>query len=356
MLFLSDDEKTAWAAFAREICDSCAARPQEYQEKIRQNLVSAFDFYIGTLLATRGEGRRCMEWLGAGALCEEEGLFSSTFLLGFLQRHNRQMTRPAVAFEDPRPFIHFANVPIMKEARRNLVCQFGHSLPSFERPVRFMDIGCGDGSLTAMVLTRLLETGKVGEFEEILLVDSSPAMIECARKTVHAAFPDLPVSTEKARIQDCSASIGHRYEIAMSSLAYHHMPMEDKRVHLARLKPWIDHFLLFEMDANNDTPDLLSPELALSVYQSYGRIMDFVYAHDAPVDVVTDCIDSFLMTEVVSILTQRRGARSDYHMLRGQWHELFRTVLGPEFSIRSDSACYADEYMTLFTMHYGRER
>ena len=107
----------------------------------------------------------------------------------------------------------------------------------------------------------------------------------------------------------------------MSSLAYHHMPMEDKRVHLARLKPWIDHFLLFEMDANNDTPDLLSPELALSVYQSYGRIMDFVYAHDAPVDVVTDCIDSFLMTEVVSILTQRRGARSDYHMLRGQWHE-----------------------------------
>ena len=47
----------------------------------------------------------------------------------------------------------------------------------------------------------------------------------------------------------------------MSSLAYHHMPLEDKRVHLARLKPWIDHFLLFEMDANNDTPDLYSPEL-----------------------------------------------------------------------------------------------
>ena len=107
------------------------------------------------------------------------------------------------------------------------------------------------------------------------------------------------------------------------------------------------------MDANNDTPECSSPELALSVYQSYGRIMDFVYAHDAPVDVVTDCIDAFLMTEVISILTEPRGVRTDYHMLRTQWHDLFSAVLCPEFSLRSDSACYADEYMTLFTMHYG---
>ena len=84
--------------------------------------------------------------------------------------------------------------------------------------------------------------------------------------------------------------------------------------------------------------------------------MDFVYAYDAAVDVVTDCIDSFLMTEVVSILTQPRGKRSDYHMLRSQWHDLFRAVLAPEFSLHSDSACYADEYMTLFTMHYGRDQ
>ena len=355
MLFLSDEEKTSWAAGAREICGS-AARPREYEEKIRSNLISAFDYYIGTLLAIQGQGERCLEWLEAGTMCEEDGLFSSAFLLGFLQRHHGKMIKPAVAFEDPRPYIHFANVPTMKEARRNLVRQFAHTLPSFDRPVRFMDIGCGDGSLTVMVLARLLETGKIGKYEEILLVDPSRAMIDCAHKTVSAAFPGIPVSTENARIQDCSASIGHHYDIAMSSLAYHHMPGEEKRVHLARLKPSIDHFLLFEMDANNDTPDLYSPELALSVYQSYGRIMDFVYAHDAPVDVVTDCIDSFLMTEVVSILTQPRGARSDYHMLRGQWHDLFRTVLGPEFSLRSDSACYADEYITLFTMHYGRNR
>jgi hypothetical protein len=133
------------------------------------------------------------------------------------------------------------------------------------------------------------------------------------------------------------------------------MPVEVKKVHLSRLKPWIDHLVLFEMDAHNDTPELFSPDLALSVYQSYSRIIDFIFTHDAPVDLAIDCVDSFMMAEIVSLLTQRRGTRLDYHMLRGQWHSLFRDVLCPEFSCRCDSSAYADEYMTLFTLHYGRD-
>ena len=353
MLFLSEQEKREWAQYAREIIAS-ETTPREYEDRIRTNLISAFYYFVGTILAAQGQDKRCLEWLQAGALTEEEGLFSSTFLLGFLQRHAGKMIAPAIAFDDPRPFIHFAGVPIMKDARKRFVRQCSHTLPSFEKPVRFMDIGCGDGALTVMLLRHLQEMSNIKQISEILLVDSSLAMIDLAKKTVSDAFPGIHISTENARIQDCSAKIDQHYDIAMSSLAYHHMPVEDKRVHLARLKPWIDHFILFEMDANNDTPERYSPALAFSVYQSYGRIMDFVYAHDAPVDVVTDCIDSFLMTEVVSILTQPRGIRTDYHMLRSQWNDLFCHGLGPEFTLRCDSACYADEYMTLFTMHYGK--
>lgn len=354
MLFLSELEKSAWADHARAITES-QATPDMYQGKVRSNLQSAFYYYISTLLAARGQGSRVGEWLHAGTLCEEEGLFSSAFLMGFLKRQNGMMIKPAVAFEDPRPFIHFSQVPIMKDARLRMVQQFEHSLVRFDHPVRFMDIGCGDGALTVMLLNTLIASGKVPGYSEILLIDSSPAMITIAQKTVESSFPTVPIITENATIQDCSAAINRRYDIAMSSLAYHHMPVEDKQVHLSRIKPWIDHFLLFEMDANNDTPELYSPELALSVYQSYGRIIDFVFAHDAPVDVVTTCVDSFLMTELVSIMTQPRGERTEYHMLRSQWNDLFRTSLGPEFTLRSDSICYADEYVSLFTLHYGRE-
>jgi SAM-dependent methyltransferase len=353
MLFLSIQEKNQWARYAGEIARD-GAKPACYESRIRKNLFSAFCFYIGTLLAARGQDPRCTEWLEAGAWHEGDDPFLSAFLLGFLQRHNGEMIKPVIAFQDRRPFVHFSQVPMIKTVRKQLVRQCTHTLPSFDRPVRFMDIGCGDGGLTVMLLSELLVSGKVTELSEIHLVDPSPDMIALAKETVGAAFPGIPITTENARIQDCSAGLNHHYDVAFSSLAYHHMPLEEKRIHLARLKPWIDHFVLFEMDANNDTPELFSPDLAFSVYQSYGRMIAFVFAHDAPYGVATDCVDSFLMTELVSILTEPRGERTDYHMLRTQWNDLFRTVLGPEFLLRCDSACYADEYMALFTMHYGR--
>lgn len=353
MLFLSDQEKIQWTLYAREIAQN-RAKPSLYESKIRKNLFSAFCFYVGTLLAAQGCDPHYMEWLETGAKCEVNGLSLSAFFMGFLQRHKGKMIKPVIVFEDRRPFVHFSHVPMMKTVRKQLVHQCSDTLPSFDQPVRFMDIGCGDGGLTVMLLSELLESGKVIHISEIHLIDPSPAMLSLAKTTVGDAFPDISVTTENARIQDCSAGICHHYDIAFSSLAYHHMPLEDKRVHLARLKPWIDHFVLFEMDANNDTPDLFSPELALSVYQSYGRMIAFVFASVAPVSEITDCVDSFLMTELVSILTEPRGERTDYHMLRTQWNELFREVLEPEFSLRSDSACYADEFMALFTMHYGR--
>ena len=353
MLFLSENEKKQWAEFSRDILKENIP-PGSFNGDVRENLKSAFHFYAGTLLAARGKNRLAVEWLRSGALNEEDGLFSSTFLLGFLERHNGELIMPALAFEDPRPFIHFANVPVMMKARTNFIRQAGHTLPRFTTPVSFMDIGCGDGALTVRLLSHLLDIGRIDELREVLLVDPSESMINLAKKTVTDTFPGTLVRTENCRIQDFSCRIDHRFDIALSSLAYHHMPTVDKRTYISQLKPWINHFLLFELDANNDSPELYSPELALSVYQSYGRIIDFVYAHDAPVDVVTDCVDSFLMTELVSIMTQKRGVRTDYHMLRSQWNDLFSSQLGPEFTIRCDSTCYADEYIALFTMHYGR--
>jgi hypothetical protein len=85
-------------------------------------------------------------------------------------------------------------------------------------------------------------------------------------------------------------------------------------------------------------------------------MFDCIYAHDAPVEVVNESIDMFLMTEVVSILSEPRGTRSDYHMQRDQWNALFAEELGPEFSPRCDAPCYTDEHMSFFTLHYGRNR
>ncbi|MCU0630973.1 MAG: class I SAM-dependent methyltransferase, partial [Methanoregulaceae archaeon] len=188
MLFLSESEKTQWVNHAREIVKHQISFDQ-FDGGIRSNLQSAFYFYMGAILAAQGHKDLATGWLKAGTMNEEDGLFSSTFLLGFLERHNGNLVIPAVAFEDPRPFIHFANVPVMMKARSNFVRQAGHTLPGFPGPVSFMDIGCGDGALTVRLLTHLQEIGKIDEIKDVLLIDPSEAMIALAKKTVSDAFP-----------------------------------------------------------------------------------------------------------------------------------------------------------------------
>jgi SAM-dependent methyltransferase len=354
MHFLSASESKQW----QQIGDLVLAKggnTTDFQDAVRSNLFSAFCFYIGSRLTTEvGNVPKGKEWFKEGALLEEDGLFSNAFITSFLTRQNDRLIMPSVCFEDPQPYVHFTTTPIMQSSRQNFINYFSHTLPEYSEPVKIIDIGTGNGALCLNILQKLLEEGKVKDFAEVLLIDSSKAMLELARKTIEAEFPNLNIKTINCKIQEVSDKIEGNYHVAFSSLAYHHMPFEDKLFHLNNLKSHIENFIIFELEADNDTPEMNSPELALSVYQSYGRIIDFIFSHDAPIHVAEQSVDNFLMVEEVSFLTQPRGIRTDYHMLRRQWHDLFEQAFDKEFACRSDITCYADEYLDLYALHYGR--
>ena len=353
MLFLSSTEKKQWVGWFNEIRAHNLA-PGQSPYAARNNLRPAFDFYCGTMLAADGNTAAGRAWMTAGAMIEDDGLFLNTFLAGFLERHAGRLAMPEQVFADPRPYVHFTTVPIMRESRLKFMEQCAHSLSERKKPLRMLDIGCGDGGLTARLLQHLRAAGRVGDIGEIMLVDPSAGMLELARRTVAGALPGVKINVMRGRIEEIAGRLEGMFDLAVCSLSYHHMPYEKKIAHLRELKPHLDNLILFELDANNDLPELHTPELALSIYQSYARLADFVFSHDAPVEVAQDCVDRFLMTEVVSLLTQARGLRNDYHMLRRQWLELFEQELRPEFECRCDSSCYDDEYFALFTIHYAR--
>lgn len=354
MLFLSAKEIENWRRLGEDILHN-RSLPSNFMDSIRPNLQPVFHFYMGTLLAATGAGDKAREWVESGVMAETAGLFSNAYLAGFLQRHDGKLEMPAVAFADPRPYVHFTTVPLMVESRQNFIKCCGESLPVFNHPLRIMDIGCGNGTLLANLLQHLRSIGRINEVEEVLFIDQFPAMIELAIEAVSGFLPPSAIRTVVGKFEDVVEKIDSRFDVALSSLAYHHMPLEQKEKYLKKLKPRIDHFILFELDANNDTPEMYSPELALSVYQSYGRMIDFIFAHDAPVELALSCVDCFMMTEAVSLLSQPRGQRTEYHMLRTQWTHLFENTLGPEFRCLCDATCFGDQYFNLFALHYGKD-
>ena len=353
MLFLTRTESAQWAELGREIMAKKRG-PFDLHGKVRDKLIPCFRCYAGGMLMSNRLEELGRKWFQEGVLEEEEGLFFNGFVNSFLERQNGKFIMPEKPFADPRPFMHFASVPVLKKSRGEFVRQACDSLPRFNKPLRLMDIGCGNGALTASFVKRLQDTGKAADIGELLLVDPSPAMVELAVKTVGDVLPPSAVRGMNSSTQELCDSLSERYDVAVSSFAYHHMPYETKLFNLRKLAPWIDHFVLFELDSNNDLPELNSPELALSVYQIYGRVIDWVFSHEAPVELAIAAVDNFLMAEAVSMLTLPRGRRTDYHALRWQWHDLFRQGLGPDFTCLCDTTTLAEDFLDLFTMHYGR--
>jgi ubiquinone/menaquinone biosynthesis C-methylase UbiE len=354
MLFLSQKESLNWQQMASGI-EKSGGRLISVDGMVRPGLVPVFHFYIATLLLSKGMNDPGGEWVTAGLAGEQGGLFANAFLSSYLGRNKGKLVIPEVIFSDPAPYVHFASTPMLADSRMKFRTHCVHALPHYTKPLKIMDIGCGHGMVLVDLLNELHKSGIIDSVEEILLIDPSEGMLKLAKENVTKAFPSVRVNLSPSRIESLSDHISGYYDIALASLAYHHMPYETKLLHLRKLKSKIGCFVLFELDANNDSPEMHSPELALSVYQSYGCLMDFVFAHDAQVELAISSIDRFLMSEAIYFFIEPRGKRTDYHMRRSQWHRVFRDGLGEDFNCLCDSTCYGDENMELFTMIYGKD-
>ncbi|MEI7500105.1 MAG: class I SAM-dependent methyltransferase, partial [Bacteroidota bacterium] len=338
MLFLGIEEIVRWRGLAERILKSPADMPP-LNNYIRPGLIPAFNYFIGTILLSKGMNQAGQKWISAGLAGEQGGLFSNAFLTSYLGRNNGRLVIPETIFADPAPYVHFAATPVLLDSRIKFRLHCVHALPLFIKPIKIMDIGCGHGMVLVELLLELQKCGIIAGVEEILLIDPSEAMLKLAKENCINEFPEAKITLSQSRIEMLSDKIDVHYDIALASLSYHHMPYETKLFHLKRLKDKIGVFILFELDANNDTPELHSPELSLSVYQSYGSLMDFVFANDAPIELAISSIDRFLMSEAIYFFTEPRGKRTDYHMLRSQWHRVFQDGLGKDFNCLCDSTC-----------------
>ncbi|MHB8893704.1 MAG: class I SAM-dependent methyltransferase [Candidatus Geothermincolia bacterium] len=351
MLLLSEKDVERWRKLGATAVANSSRSPAAIAKDIGEDLRAPFHYYVGSMLAAKGRMAPAKKWLAAGQRLEP--FPACAYMLDLIERQGDKLAIPQVTFSDPKPWGHFSSLPELKTARDNFVRLSAESLPYFDRPFSMIDIGCGSGELGVRLIRALIENRKVTEVRTVMLMDPSPAMLELAGKNVRAAFHDAKVRFLETRLED-AGDLDDDYDVALASSSVHHMPAETKTLQLGKLGGSIDHFLLMELEANHDYPELFAPELAFSAYQIFGRALQFVFSQDAPADIQRRCADIFLMTEAVSLLSEPRGRRTEYHMLRRQWLDLLDDAMGDEFSCVRDSTCYADPYVEQMMLHYSR--
>jgi hypothetical protein len=97
------------------------------------------------------------------------------------------------------------------------------------------------------------------------------------------------------------------------------MPDTDKVRVLGELKNLAPFLLITEGHANNDITEKDSPEFVYSVATNYNYYISNVL--EAPLTEADKkhCINEFLLTEVLTMLTNDRDKRIDYHATSEQW-------------------------------------
>jgi len=352
VLTLEARDDANWNHLLPEVISGRAEPGGQVEHQLPAEQVGAFRFFAGTTLAGRSDPR-ASAWLEAGAAADGPELRASSYLAELLHRRGH-LEAPECAFDDPRAFVHFATLPAMQACRAQFVAFAVDSLPSESGSLRVLDVGCGDGGLLAELLPALLAAGRWDEVSTITLLDPSPAMISTAKARLASAWPDARVEGRVSRLEFVASTLQGHYDLVLGSLSLHHMPAEVKRRALSALAPSIEHLLLLELDADHDSPEVGSPRLAASVHQTYGWMLAQILGPATPDEVARESADQFVAPELVSLLTQPRGSRSEYHMRRERWLSLLSEAMGPEIRPLGTRTALSTPHADLFALHVGR--
>ena len=352
VLHLGPQDVVTWNGLLPEVLDRGSFPGGAVEEEVQEKHLGAFRFFAGSTLAIRADPR-ATRWFEAGADVEGDDLRASEYLSDVFERTGH-LEAPANAFADPRAYTHFTAVPAMRAARAQFVSFAVDTLPPESGALRVLDVGCGDGGIVSELLPALLEAGRWDEVASITLLDPSPEMISTAKARLAAEWPGARVEGRLARLEHVASGLSGPFDLAIGSLSLHHMPAEMKGRALAALASSIDHLLLLELDADHDSPEVGSPRLAASIHHSYGWLLAQVLGPGDPDEVARESADQFVAPELVSLLTQPRGTRTEYHMRRDRWLTLLAEAMGPEIRPLGTQTALATPYVDLFALHMGR--
>lgn len=184
----------------------------------------------------------------------------------------RPMSRPAASTTEWNAAAYAANSVVQQTWARELIARL-----HLKGEEHLLDIGCGDGKVTAEI-ARALPRGSVTG------VDASPQMIRFAQKT----FPATKFSNLKFKISDArKIQFAQKFDFVFSNAALHWV--DDHPAFLRRAAACLKHGgrLVVSCGGKGNAHDVflaLRPEMRLKRWREFFRKMPMPYFFHAPSD------------------------------------------------------------------------
>lgn len=191
-----------------------------------------------------------------------------------------------------------------------------------------IDIGTGNGVLISEIIKQLILDFSLKEINLILL-DQSPEMLNAAIKYCQESLA-IPLkitpicSTVENMIKnpEILSHITETFWFINAAASLHHLPKETKLPTLKFIRNLSVPCLITECQGNHDQPEKNSPELVYSVAEFYGFFIEDLNHCNVSEKDKEICLHNLVLTEAITILSNTRNSRKDYHALISEWEDL----------------------------------
>lgn len=283
--------------------------------------------YAGILLASQP---RITDAIGILKLCLD--CTFSAVLADYLLEH-QAFTPAATAFQEATPYNVWTQTDLYKSQMTvtlAAITSFALRIPppGLTTSPTIIDIGSGNGILLVEIVNQILSLYPL-ESIQIISIEQSPEMLaatqQYCQKCISIPIVFTPVCGKIQEITDQQLETidqHHPIWFVNASLSLHHMPSEIKVPTMKMIANRSRYCLISEANYNHDLPEKDTPELIYSVTESYGFVIqDVLNSAASPADKRL-CVNNFLLTEAINILTRDRQDRVDYHALISEWQEI----------------------------------
>lgn len=245
-------------------------------------------------------------------------------------------TMVSKVFQDAKPYHIYTQTPLYQTHEKALVeniTKFAiNNPPPKPAEITIMDIGPGDGELTARYVNAIVELYHIKKVR-LVFVDPFEEELLMAAKNCRNKIPvETEIITISAKAQDLTQEQIRQIQnlkpvwFITAALSVHHMPEEQKIPMLRKMRTISNRFILAEVNWNHDLPAKDSPELIYSIVKNYGFFCQGVLHLDVSEEDRKLCLYHFPIDEAINIIKQERASRIDYHTQIPDWKRIAETA------------------------------